>query len=108
MDTKWSDSYLVVERMIRESNVTALELRDLLITLESQGLITASEHAALLEQAVAAKLENMTHHQREGLPAVLIEPLSPGDRDHAAGRPRDKNAPRQAPSFVAEKVSTNV
>lgn len=58
MDTEWSDSYLVMECMIREGNITAFELGDLLITLESQGLITAPEHAALLELAADAKLED--------------------------------------------------
>ena len=49
-----------LQRMIQEGNVTALELGDLLITLESQGLITASEHAALHELAANAKLEELT------------------------------------------------
>ena len=60
MDMEWSDSYLVVERMIQEGNVTALELADLLIALESQGLISAAEHAGLLELALEAKVEDLS------------------------------------------------
>lgn len=59
MDTDASDSCLVVERMIHDGNVTALELADLLATLENQGLISAQEHATLLELAVEAKLADM-------------------------------------------------
>ena len=53
VETEWSDSYLVMERMIRAGDVTAAELRDLLSTLESQGLISAFEHLVLLQLAGA-------------------------------------------------------
>ncbi len=69
MDTEWSDSYLVVKRMIGEGDVSALELADLLIALESQGLISAGEHVALLKLAAHPKLEDMSSQQVEGLPA---------------------------------------
>lgn len=46
-----SDSYLVVERMIRRGEITIEELQDLLATLESQELITVDQHIALLELA---------------------------------------------------------
>ena len=58
MDTNASDSYLVVERMLREGSVTALELQDLLVTLESQQLISAPEHAALLELAAGVEVQD--------------------------------------------------
>ncbi len=77
MDTERSDSYLVVERMIREGNVTSFELADLLTTLENQGLITASEHSALLELAVDAKLGDRTFRQVEGPPGISINTVLP-------------------------------
>ncbi|HSL44639.1 MAG TPA: hypothetical protein VK897_14480 [Anaerolineales bacterium] len=46
-----SDSYVVVEKMIRLGEVTIAELEDLLDTLERQELISAEEHGALLEMA---------------------------------------------------------
>jgi transposase len=49
MDT--SDSYLVVERMIRQGEVSGSELERLLVVLEQQDQITLEEHKALLELA---------------------------------------------------------
>lgn len=49
MDT--SDSYLVVERMIRQGEVSGSELECLLDVLEGQDQITTEEHKALLELA---------------------------------------------------------
>jgi hypothetical protein len=46
-----SDSYVVVEKMIRLGEITTAELRDLLDTLEREQLISAEEHATLLEMA---------------------------------------------------------
>ena len=92
MDTEWSDSYLVVERMIHEGNVTSLELAVLLTTLENQGLITAPEHGALLELAVDAKLGDRTFRQGEGPPGISIDMLLPEDRADRVGRLRDKNS----------------
>ena len=59
MNMEPSDSYLVVAHMIREGDLTALELANLLSTLESQGMISVSEQAALLELAVDATLEEL-------------------------------------------------
>ena len=44
-----SDHYLVVERMIRQGEVSKSELEHLLKSLEEQGRITPAEHHALLE-----------------------------------------------------------
>ena len=46
-----SDSYLVVERMIRTSEVMLSELERLLVALKAQELITEAEHEALLDLA---------------------------------------------------------
>ncbi len=46
-----SDSYLVVEKMIHLGELVFSELEHLLDVLEGQGLITPSEHIALLELA---------------------------------------------------------
>ena len=46
-----SDYYLVIERMLRNREVTIDQLRDLLVSLEEQGHITATEHGSLLELA---------------------------------------------------------
>ena len=44
-----SDSYLVVERMVRAGDIPLSELERLLDSLEEQQLITADEHESLLE-----------------------------------------------------------
>lgn len=44
-----SDHYLVVERMIRQGEVSKSELKHLLKSLEEQERITPAEHRALLE-----------------------------------------------------------
>jgi len=46
-----SDSYLVVERMIRQGEVEGSELEHLLSALEEQEQITIEEHKALLQLA---------------------------------------------------------
>ena len=53
-----SDSYLVVERMLRQGTLKGSELEDLLITLESQGMITPAEHQALLDLAEGLKIDS--------------------------------------------------
>ncbi len=47
----YSDSYIVVEKMIHLSELVFSELEHLLDVLEGQELITPSEHVALLELA---------------------------------------------------------
>ena len=54
-----SDSYLVVERMIRTSEVMLSELERLLVALEAQELITEAEHEALLD--LARKISPRSH-----------------------------------------------
>ncbi len=46
-----SDSYLVVERMIRAGDIPQSELERLLESLEEQQLITTDQHEILLELA---------------------------------------------------------
>jgi hypothetical protein len=46
-----SDSYLVVERMIRAGDIPLSELERLLESLEEQQLITTDQHEILLELA---------------------------------------------------------
>ena len=46
-----SDSYLVLERMIRAGEILPSELEHLLSSLAGQELITPAEHTALLELA---------------------------------------------------------
>ena len=46
-----SDSYIVVEKMIRRGEVSKSELQHLLNSLEEQGQITATEHQTLLALA---------------------------------------------------------
>jgi hypothetical protein len=46
-----SDSYIVIEKMIRRSEVSKSELEHLLNSLAEQRQITATEHQALLELA---------------------------------------------------------
>ena len=52
-----SDYYLVIERMIRNDDVSIDQLRDLLDSLEEQGHIDAAEHESLLELARALKTD---------------------------------------------------
>ncbi|HEX9385939.1 MAG TPA: hypothetical protein VF918_06430 [Anaerolineales bacterium] len=47
----YSDSYIVVEKMIRFGELVFSELEHLLDILEGQELITPGEHKALLELA---------------------------------------------------------
>lgn len=54
----FSDSYIVVEKMIRLGELVFSELEHLLDVLDGQELITQAEHQALLE--LARKL-NMGH-----------------------------------------------
>lgn len=60
-----SDHYIVIERMIRLGEVLMSELEHLLDALESQELITSSEHQTLL--ALAQRL-NLDSSSREGKP----------------------------------------
>jgi hypothetical protein len=53
----FSDSYLVVERMIHLGEIAFSELEHLLEVLEQQELITPSEHRALLELAGTSNLD---------------------------------------------------
>ena len=46
-----SDYYLVVERMLRNDELSIDQLRDLLDSLEQQGRIDAAEHESLLDLA---------------------------------------------------------
>ena len=48
----YSDSYLVVEKMIHQGELVFSELERLLDVLEGQEHITPSEHRALLELAM--------------------------------------------------------
>ena len=52
----YSDSYLVVERMIRQGEVSGSELEHLLAALEEQDQITLEEQNALLELAKGLKI----------------------------------------------------
>jgi len=47
----YSDSYMVVEKMIHLGELVFTELEHLLDVLEGQELITASEHVGLLDLA---------------------------------------------------------
>jgi len=53
-----SDSYIVLEKMIRLGEIMFSELQHLLDVLERQGLITSAEHAALLELGSGINTEN--------------------------------------------------
>ena len=48
-----SDYYLVIERMIRNDDVSIDQLQNLLDSLEEQGHIDAADHESLLELAEA-------------------------------------------------------
>ena len=51
-----SDSYLVVERMIQQGEISLSELENLLYSLEEQQLVTTAEQQSLLE--LAAKIHS--------------------------------------------------
>ena len=53
-----SDSYLVVENMIRRGEIVIEDLQDLLATLQGQELITVEEHLALLELAAKMNMDS--------------------------------------------------
>lgn len=53
----FSDSYLVVEKMIHLGEIVFAELEHLLEVLEGQELITPVEHRGLLELARKTKLD---------------------------------------------------
>lgn len=53
----YSDSYIVVEKMIYLSELVFSELEHLLDVLERQELITPSEHVGLLELAKKLDLD---------------------------------------------------
>lgn len=53
-----SDSYLVMERMIRQREIELSELGNLLLTLEQQGQITPEEHQTLLALAEEAQTDS--------------------------------------------------
>jgi hypothetical protein len=53
-----SDSYLVVERMIRAGDIPLSELERLLDSLEEQQLITIAEHESLLELAWKIQIDH--------------------------------------------------
>jgi hypothetical protein len=52
-----SDSYLVVERMIQEGEISPSELENLLVSLQEQQLITIAEYQSLLALAGKANAE---------------------------------------------------
>jgi hypothetical protein len=52
-----SDSYLVVERMIQEGEISPSELENLLVSFQEQQLITIAEHESLLALAIKANAE---------------------------------------------------
>jgi hypothetical protein len=52
-----SDSYLVVERMIQEDEISPSELESLLVSLQEQQLITIAEHESLLALAGKANAD---------------------------------------------------
>jgi hypothetical protein len=54
-----SDSYLVVEKMIRQDEIMLSELEHLLEVLEGQGQITSEEHQTLLELAQATDADQI-------------------------------------------------
>ena len=53
-----SDSYLVVERMIQQGEISLSELLSLLCSLEDQQLITTAERQSLLELAARINTDN--------------------------------------------------
>ena len=55
-----SDSYIVMEKMIRLGEIFGSELGRLLGVLEEQGQITAQEHKALLELAEEINIDSMS------------------------------------------------
>ena len=55
-----SDSYIVLERMIRQCEIAISELEPLLDSLEEQAQISSDEHASLLELAKGMDIENLS------------------------------------------------
>lgn len=53
-----SDSYIVLERMIRQGEITISELEPLLDYLEAQGQISGEEHESLLRLARELDIQN--------------------------------------------------
>jgi hypothetical protein len=53
-----SPSFLVVERMIRQGEITLSELEPLLDSLEAQGQISSDEHQSLLRMARELDIQN--------------------------------------------------
>lgn len=62
-----TDSYIVVEKMIRQREIALSELQELLPTLESQGQITAEECEALLELATESYFDNTSSPTMQGI-----------------------------------------
>ena len=54
-----SDSFLVVEKMIRQDEIGLSELESLLEVLEGQEQITAEERQTLLELARASEIDHI-------------------------------------------------
>jgi len=54
-----SDSFLVVEKMIRQDEIRLSELESLLEVLEGQEQITAEERQTLLELARASEIDHI-------------------------------------------------
>lgn len=55
-----SDSYLVIERMIQQGEISLSELENLLYSLEEQQLITTAEQQSLLELAAKINSDSRT------------------------------------------------
>jgi len=55
-----SDYYIVVEKMIRQGEVSSSELEHLLDSLEEQERITTTEHQALLGLAEELNLDSLS------------------------------------------------
>ncbi|HEY3474028.1 MAG TPA: hypothetical protein VGK56_05415 [Anaerolineales bacterium] len=53
-----SDSYIVLERMIRQGEIAISELEPLLDSLEDQGQISSEEHESLLKLARELDIQN--------------------------------------------------
>lgn len=58
----FSDSYIVVEKMIHLGELMNSELEHLLDVLERQELITPAEHKALLELAKKLNIDRSMRH----------------------------------------------
>jgi hypothetical protein len=58
LNMETSDSYLVVERMVRAGEIPLSELESLLNSLEEQDLISCAEHESLLKLAPKINTDN--------------------------------------------------